>query len=55
LVYGSLGTVIALMLWIYVTAMVMLLGAHISAAIGHRREANQKEDVLVETPSLTSN
>ncbi len=41
LVYGSLGTVIALMLWIYVSAMVILFGAHISAAIGHRREARE--------------
>ncbi len=54
LVYGSLGTVIALMLWIYVTAMVMLLGAHISAAIGHRREAKQKEDAVVKVPSATT-
>ncbi len=43
LVYGSLGTVIALMLWIYVSALVILFGAHISAAIGHRREANQQK------------
>jgi membrane protein len=51
LVYGSLGTVIALMLWIYVTAMVLLLGAHLSAAIGHHREAKQKEDASDEAPS----
>lgn len=43
LVYGSLGTVIALMLWIYVSALVILFGAHISAAIGHRREANEQK------------
>jgi len=55
LVYGSLGTVIALMLWIYVTAMVLLLGAHISAAIGYRREAKQKEDAVVEAPSIVTN
>ena len=35
LVYGSLGTVIALMLWIYLTGLITLLGAHLSAAITH--------------------
>lgn len=54
LVYGSLGTVIAFILWIYVTAMVMLLGAHISAAIGHRREAKQKEGAFITAPSAAS-
>jgi membrane protein len=32
LVYGSLGTVVVLMLWIYIDALVVLFGAHISAA-----------------------
>ncbi len=33
LVYGSLGTVVALMLWIYLSSMIILFGAHLSAAI----------------------
>ncbi|MBN1953673.1 MAG: YihY/virulence factor BrkB family protein [Anaerolineae bacterium] len=33
LVYGSLGTVVALMLWIYISSLVILLGAHLSAAV----------------------
>ena len=33
LVYGSLGTVVALMLWIYVGSLITLFGAHLSAAI----------------------
>ncbi len=32
LVYGSLGTVVALVLWIYIGALIVLFGAHISAA-----------------------
>lgn len=32
LVYGSLGRIIALMLWIYVSSIIILLGAYISAA-----------------------
>jgi membrane protein len=32
-VYGSLGTVVVLMLWIYIGAIVVLLGAHLGAAI----------------------
>ncbi|MDX1523985.1 MAG: YihY/virulence factor BrkB family protein [Anaerolineae bacterium] len=43
LVYGSLGTVIVLMLWIYLSSVVILFGAHLSGAItaynnrGYRR------------------
>ncbi len=33
LVYGSLGTVVALMLWIYIGALIVLFGVHISAAV----------------------
>jgi membrane protein len=32
-VYGSLGTVVVLMLWIYIGALVVLFGAHLGAAI----------------------
>ncbi|HPE62575.1 MAG TPA: YihY/virulence factor BrkB family protein [Methanothrix sp.] len=37
LVYGSLGTVVALMLWVYLSGMIILYGAHLSAAIAQRR------------------
>jgi membrane protein len=33
LIYGSLGTVVALLFWIYLTAMILLLGAHLTASI----------------------
>jgi membrane protein len=33
IVYGSLGTIISLMLWMYMSSIVILFGAHISAAI----------------------
>jgi membrane protein len=33
LVYGSLGTVVALLFWIYLTATIALLGAHLVASI----------------------
>jgi membrane protein len=35
-VYGSLGTVVALMLWIYISSWIILFGAHLSAAIAQR-------------------
>jgi membrane protein len=37
LVYGSLGAVVALMLWIYIIGLIILFGAHLSAAIARRR------------------
>jgi membrane protein len=33
IVYGSLGAVVALMLWIYISGWIILFGAHLSAAI----------------------
>jgi membrane protein len=32
LIYGSLGTVVVLMLWIYISMLIVLLGAHLGAA-----------------------
>lgn len=34
LVYGSLSSVVALLLWIYVSSLLALFGAHLSAAVG---------------------
>ncbi|HEX9924046.1 MAG TPA: YihY/virulence factor BrkB family protein [Anaerolineae bacterium] len=42
LVYGSLGAVVALMLWIYLSSMITLLGAHLSAAITFHNRLKKK-------------
>ena len=39
LIYGTLGTVVVLMLWIYLSGLIVLFGAHLSAAIGRQRRA----------------
>jgi membrane protein len=39
--YGSLGAVIVLMLWFYVTAAMLLLGAELTAAIAHERSPGE--------------
>jgi membrane protein len=38
LIYGSLATVVALLLWVYLTSVVIIFGAHLVAAIAARRE-----------------
>lgn len=38
LVYGTLGTIVALMFWIYLNYMIILLGAYLSAAIAHHQK-----------------
>lgn len=38
LVYGTLGTIVALMFWIYLNYMIVLFGAYLSAAIAHHRQ-----------------
>lgn len=42
LVYGSLGTVLALMFWIYVSCTILLLGAHLTATIDQREPRRTK-------------
>jgi membrane protein len=43
LVYGSLGTIIALLFWIYLSSWLTLFGAHLSAAIAHGHSSNPQE------------
>ena len=43
LVYGSLGTVVALMLWIYLSSLITLFGAHLSAAITHHNRMKEQK------------
>lgn len=38
LVYGSLGAVVALLLWIYLSSWLVLFGAHVSAAVARSRK-----------------
>jgi len=40
LVYGSLGAVVALLLWIYLSSWLLLFGAHLSAAIARSRRSS---------------
>ncbi len=49
LMYGSLGTIIALMLWVYLSAWIALFGAHLSAAIS-RVVRNRVKSVQMARP-----
>lgn len=42
--YGSLGTSLALLVWVYFTAVITLIGAHISAAIARVKRVTQDHD-----------
>lgn len=49
ILYGSLGTVLALMFWIYVSCVIILLGAHLTASIDQRKIA--RKDILTASPT----
>jgi membrane protein len=38
LVYGSLGTIVALLFWVYLTATIVLIGAHLTASIQRKNQ-----------------
>jgi membrane protein len=42
LVYGSLGAIVALLFWIYLLSLIILAGAHLSAAIAYVNKKNKK-------------
>ena len=47
LVHGSLGAIIIMMFWIYISASIILFGAHLTSAIAHRNKSkNLKGDAL---------
>jgi membrane protein len=43
IIYGSLGTVLALLFWIYVSCLIILLGAHLTATIDQRNPRPKKK------------
>lgn len=36
--YGTIGVIIVLMLWLYITSIIILLGGELNAILGHERE-----------------
>ena len=38
LVYGSLGTIVALLFWVYLSAAIVLIGAHLTASIQRKNQ-----------------
>jgi membrane protein len=47
LIYGSLGTVVALMFYIYLISWILLFGAHLSAAIKKFDESHRAEEATI--------
>jgi len=41
LVYGSLGAIVVLMFWVYISSLIMLYGAHLTAACEHVYQSSQ--------------
>lgn len=43
IIYGALGTVIILMVWLYMTSLILILGAELNAALKTIREKKYEE------------
>ena len=50
-VYGAVGAVIVLMLWLYLSSLVMLLGDQLNATVGEAMQEKERQQ-LVETKKL---
>jgi membrane protein len=48
LIYGTVGTIVAVMFWIYLICLIIIFCAHLSAAIMHHKEYDQKEELAAE-------
>lgn len=46
LIYGSIGALVALMLWIYLSSVIAIFGAHLSASIAHHTRAKNEKKGL---------
>lgn len=44
-VYGGIGAVIVLMLWLYLTSIIILLGGEVNALLAFKREGKQKPEL----------
>jgi membrane protein len=51
IVYGSLGTVVALLFWIYVSGWIIIFGAHLSASIARHASEVQAASGPADAPS----
>jgi membrane protein len=47
-VYGSLGAAIALMIWLYIVALCVLIGAEFNAQLAAQRESGRRKEVTAE-------
>lgn len=43
LIYGSLGTIVSLLFWIYISNLIILIGAYVSASVNERINLKAKE------------
>jgi membrane protein len=48
-VYGAVGAVIVLLLWLYMTSLVLLLGEQINVTVGEAMKQPHKQDKLIKT------
>jgi len=48
-IYGSLGAGFALVTWVYVCTVIVLIGAHISAAVAQVTRINKKDHKTSDT------
>ena len=44
LIYGSIGTAVVLLMWLYLTAMVLILGAELNGILISLRREKQGQD-----------
>ena len=52
-VYGQVGAIMVLMLWLYVTGLMVLVGAEVNAVLA--RAAEERKDIKIVRPGSSAN
>jgi membrane protein len=51
-IYGQVGAIVVLMLWLYITALMVLIGAEINAVLARMAEERKDTEIVqLESPA----
>ncbi|NET52510.1 MAG: hypothetical protein F6K09_28650, partial [Merismopedia sp. SIO2A8] len=53
LTYGTIGTFVILLLWLYLSSLAMLIGAQLNVTVGKKMQLHQRSRTILNPDSLS--